>query len=202
MKTMFIKRTHVNAVIPKKGSKTAAGYDLCSVDSAVVPAWGKVLVATGLVIAIPDECYGRIASRSGLSFKNDIEIGAGVIDSDYRGEVKIILRNFSDTPFTVKVGDRVAQIIIEMIASPEIQELKDLSDTDRSDGGFGSTGVGISTIGTPTVDNIKIVIDDQIVKVANEVQLKCKRCQSYISGIPADNQNFVDSCLSCRADNI
>ena len=84
---------------------------------------------------------GFVAPRSGLTWKHSIDVGAGVIDADYRGPVGVILFNHSDVDFEVKVGDRVAQMIIEKILTPEVAEVDDLDSTVRGAGGFGSTGV-------------------------------------------------------------
>ncbi len=94
-------------------------------------------------MAIPIGNYGRIAPRSGLAAKNFIDVGAGVIDSDYRGEVKVLLFNFSTTDFKINVGDRIAQLIIEKYTRTDIEEVTegDLDSTERWAGGFGSTGV-------------------------------------------------------------
>lgn len=81
------------------------------------------------------------APRSGLTLKNGLDVGAGVIDEDYRGNVGVILFNHSDTEFTVKAGDRIAQLILERIVTPAVEEVEDLDATDRGSGGFGSTGV-------------------------------------------------------------
>ena len=91
-------------------------------------------------MALPTGCYGRIAPRSGLALKKFIDIGAGLIDADYRGEVGVILFNFSDQDFVVNMGDRIAQIIFEKIKTPQIKELDSLEGTDRGAGGYGSTG--------------------------------------------------------------
>ena len=107
----------------------------------MVPARGKALIGTGLAFAIPTGNYGRIAPRSGLAAKNSIDVGAGVIDSDYRGEVKVLLFNLSDVDFTINEGDRCAQMIIEKYTMTQLEEVQDLSDTARGEGGFGSTGV-------------------------------------------------------------
>lgn len=99
-------------------------------------------------MAIPIGTYGRLAPRSGLAWKNHIDVGAGVIDADYRGEVKVLLFNFSDQDFTVKRGDRIAQLICEVIAVPEVDEIgedEELAATQRGAGGFGSTGVSVET---------------------------------------------------------
>ena len=159
-----VKRVNVNARLPVRGTSGAAGYDLSAAQSAVVPAHGKCLVKTGLAMAIPAGCYGRIAPRSGLAWKKFIDIGAGVIDADYRGEVGAILFNFSDEDFVVNQGDRIAQIIFEKIKTPEIKELVSLGDTDRGASGYGSTGVKAAT------KNDDLVNDERERKAGTNVQ--------------------------------
>lgn len=106
----------------------------------VVPARGKAVVKTDIQIELPEGHYGRVAPRSGLAAKNFIDIGAGVIDEDYRGNVGVVMFNHADTDFEVKKGDRIAQLICERISYPTLEECKSLSDTTRGSGGFGSTG--------------------------------------------------------------
>lgn len=98
------------------------------------------MVKTDIQIEVPEGTYGRVAPRSGLAWKNFIDVGAGVIDQDYRGNVGVILFNHSDTPFEIKKGDRIAQLILERIVHPVVVEAETLSDTNRGAGGFGSTG--------------------------------------------------------------
>lgn len=141
LEKLFIKKLVSNAIIPKKGSLYAAGYDLYSAVDTTIKAKNKGLVSTGISMAIPKGNYGRVAPRSGLAAKNFIDVGAGVVDEDYRGEVFVLLFNFSDTDFEIKYGDRIAQLIIEKITLTEIQEVEDLSLTERGEGGFGSTGI-------------------------------------------------------------
>ena len=136
-----IKKLNDQAFLPVKGSDQAAGYDLFAIEDTTVPARGKILVSTGIAMAIPIGNYGRIAPRSGLACKNFIDVGAGVIDADYRGEVKVLLFNFAEVEFKINVGDRIAQLIIEKYTRTEIEECDDLDATVRGDGGFGSTGV-------------------------------------------------------------
>ncbi|KAI5955772.1 DUT1 [Candida jiufengensis] len=128
--------------IPTKGSILAAGYDLYSSEEAIIPAQGQGLVSTDISIIVPIGTYGRVAPRSGLAVKHGISTGAGVIDADYRGEVKIVLFNHSKKDFEIKQGDRIAQLVLERIVNAEIEEisLAALTSTDRGDGGFGSTG--------------------------------------------------------------
>ena len=136
-----MKRVNVNAKLPVRGTDGAAGYDLAAAQAAVVPAHGKCLVKTGLVMALPHGCYGRIAPRSGLALKKFIDVGAGVIDADYRGEVGVILFNFGEEDFVINMGDRIAQLIFEKIKTPIVKEMNELEGTDRGVGGYGSTGI-------------------------------------------------------------
>ncbi|XP_052895078.1 deoxyuridine 5'-triphosphate nucleotidohydrolase [Anopheles moucheti] len=129
-----------NAFAPTKGSAKAAGYDLRSAYDYTVSGRGKQLVMTDIQVQVPEGCYGRVAPRSGLAVKNFIDVGAGVVDEDYRGNVGVVLFNHSEADFEVKKGDRIAQFICEKIAYPDLEELPTLTDTERGAGGFGSTG--------------------------------------------------------------
>lgn len=128
------------AFAPTKGSEFAAGFDLRSAYECTVPARGKELVKTDIQVQVPPGTYGRIAPRSGLAWKNFIDVGAGVIDADYRGNLQILMFNHSEEDFKVAPGDRIAQIICEKIEYPELEELDTLDETARGEGGFGSTG--------------------------------------------------------------
>ncbi|KAF8371144.1 dut-1 [Pristionchus pacificus] len=134
-------RLNEKARMPAYGSVHAAGADLHASEAAVVPARGKVLISTGLCLELPEFHYGRVAPRSGLAAKHSIDVGAGVIDCDYRGELKVLLFNFSDVDFEVKEGDRIAQLICEKISQVKYVEVDSLEETQRGAGGFGSTGV-------------------------------------------------------------
>ncbi|NXH31085.1 DUT protein, partial [Myiagra hebetior] len=129
-----------NAFAPSRGSARAAGYDLYSAYDCVIPPMEKAVVKTDIQIALPSGCYGRVAPRSGLAAKHFIDVGAGVIDEDYRGNVGVVLFNFGKETFQVKKGDRIAQLICERIYYPELEEVEALDDTERGEGGFGSTG--------------------------------------------------------------
>lgn len=128
------------ATVPTKGSALAAGYDLYASESAVIPSKGQGMVATDISIIVPIGTYGRVAPRSGLAVKHGITTGAGVIDADYRGEVKIVLFNLGDKDFEIKSGDRIAQLVLESIVNADIAVVSSLDETDRGEGGFGSTG--------------------------------------------------------------
>jgi len=140
--SLQVKVCKDNARLPTKGSIYSAGFDLYSAENVTIPAKSKGLVSTGISIAIPTDCYGRVAPRSGLANKNFIDVGAGVIDSDYRGELFVLLFNFSDTDFKVNIGDRIAQLILERIYNIDVAtEVDVLPDTIRGNNGFGSTGI-------------------------------------------------------------
>lgn len=136
-----IKKLSKNAVVPTQGSEYAAGYDLYAAEEGVVLAECRLLVKTNIAVSIPEGYYGRIAPRSGLAYKSGIDILAGVIDADYRGDIGVILYNTDIKDFEFKKGDRIAQLIIEKCHNVEWQEVNELEDSVRSDGGFGSTGV-------------------------------------------------------------
>ncbi|RPA96214.1 putative Deoxyuridine 5'-triphosphate nucleotidohydrolase [Choiromyces venosus 120613-1] len=143
-KNLRIKKLSSKARIPTRGSALAAGYDLYSARDTTIIARGKALVGTDIQMMIPIGTYGRIAPRSGLASKNFIDVGAGVIDADYRGQVMVLLFNHSNEEFVVKEGDRVAQLILERIATPEVVEVDELEESVRGANGFGSTGVALA----------------------------------------------------------
>lgn len=136
-----VKKLNPAAHLPKRGSLHAAGYDISSCVAHTIPPHSKALISTGLSVAIPAGHYGRIAPRSGLAAKHFIDVGAGVIDADYRGELMVLLFNFGEKEFEVKEGDRVAQLVLERISTPDVVEVEQLSETVRGEGGFGSTGI-------------------------------------------------------------
>ncbi|GAA5934366.1 hypothetical protein JCM1841_003348 [Sporobolomyces salmonicolor] len=138
--SFLVQRHSDKARIPTRGSALAAGYDLYSAEDKTVPARGQALISTDLSIAIPEGTYGRVAPRSGLAVKHSITTGAGVIDADYRGIVRVLLFNLGEDAFELKEGDRIAQLILEKIVTPEPQEVASLDETVRGAGGFGSTG--------------------------------------------------------------
>lgn len=132
--------------LPKYETIQSAGADirasLENKDSLVIEPGQRVLVPTGLAFEIPDGHEVQVRPRSGLSLKTDLLVvnSPGTIDADYRGEVKIILGNFGNGPYTIKHGERIAQLVFAPIYQTEFQVTDELSETDRGAGGFGSTG--------------------------------------------------------------
>nr|BDV49934.1 MAG: dUTPase [Metapenaeopsis lamellata majanivirus] len=133
------KKLTKNAFTPSKGSKLAAGFDLYSAYDITIPAYGKALVKTDIQLELPNGCYGRIAPRSGLSWKKHIDVAAGVIDRDYMGNIGVVLFNHAKVQYKVKKGYRVAQLICEKILYPELEETDEFMETERKNNGFGST---------------------------------------------------------------
>lgn len=129
-----------SATAPKRASEGAAGYDLYAAEDVVIQPGTRRVVKTDISIAVPPQHYGRVAPRSGLSFRYGIDIGAGVIDADYRGPLGIVLVNNGVEGFAVMVGDRIAQLLLERVDTPEVEVVDSLDATQRGAGGFGSTG--------------------------------------------------------------
>jgi len=138
---LYFVRVTDKAHAPTRGSKLSAGYDLMSAYEYKIPARGSMMIKTDIRVQLPRGTYGRIAPRSGLALKYKIDVGAGVVDEDYRGDLGVILFNHGDEEFVIKEGDRVAQLICEKIYYPDIVEVPTIDSTERGTGGFGSTGV-------------------------------------------------------------
>lgn len=138
MEKINITLTH-GAIMPTRCTDGAAGYDLYVTEDVTINCFNFTLVSTGVSMAIPAGHYGRVSPRSGLAVKHGVMVGAGVIDSDYRGEIKVALATLNGV-YEFKAGDRIAQIIIETVVTPELVQVESLDDSERGDGGFGSTG--------------------------------------------------------------
>jgi dUTP pyrophosphatase len=142
MKVKFVK-DHENAQLPTYGTAGAAGADIYSVHEYAIAPGGHALVDTGLKCNIPEGFELQVRPRSGLALKNKITVlnSPGTIDSDYTGKLGVILMNHSDTIFTVKPGDRIAQIVVAPVVQAKFEWAEETKDTERGSGGFGSTGV-------------------------------------------------------------
>ncbi len=140
-----IKKLNPNAKVPKRATSGSAGMDLYAcIDEPITIAPGQLaVVPTGIAIALPDNsCAAFLYARSGLGVKHGICLsnGVGVIDSDYRGEICAGICNVSDKPYTIEPDERVCQMVIAPVFTPDIVEVSELDDTQRGKGGFGSTG--------------------------------------------------------------
>ena len=140
-----IKLLSPKAVLPKYATPGSAAMDLtaCMDEPVTIAPRQLVTIPTGIAIALPSADYvALIFARSGLGVKHGISLsnGVGVIDSDYRGELKVGLTNLSDTPYTIQPGDRIAQLAILPVTQPTVVQVAELDETDRGTGGFGSTG--------------------------------------------------------------
>lgn len=139
-----VKKLTETAVLPIRGSAQAAGYDLCAdiAETLSIEPGETVKVQTGLAFAIPEGWFGGIFARSGLSTKKGLRPAncTGVVDSDYRGPVLVALHNDTGRVQTVEPGERIAQLVILPYLTAEFAEVEELGETERGEGGFGSTG--------------------------------------------------------------
>jgi dUTP pyrophosphatase len=140
--------------LPQYQTLGSAGMDLPAAieNTKVISPGERVLIPTGFSLALPPSIEAQIRPRSGLAFKNGVTVlnAPGTIDSDYRGEISILLINHGSEPFVINRGDRIAQMVIAQVAQPRLVEVKNLSKTVRGEGGYGSTGANISIkIGAP-----------------------------------------------------
>jgi len=146
MEQLKIMRLKPNAIIPERKTSGSVGYDIaaCLDDEIIITPGETYMVGSGIVIALEQGYAAFLYARSGLGIKQGIIPAncVGVIDSDYRGEVIVGLKNTSDKTFTVRNGDRIAQMVVSRCELPEIIVCENLDETQRGDGGFGSTGEG------------------------------------------------------------
>lgn len=144
MNTVHVKKLNSNAVLPTYGSAEAAGADLyaCLEGPVTIQPGETAWIPTGIALEVPKGCAGLIYARSSMGVKRGLAPAnkVGVIDSDYRGEIRVVLLNHGKMPQTVAHGERVAQFLITPVLTPTYEEVSELSDTDRGSGGFGSTG--------------------------------------------------------------
>ena len=135
-----IKKIHEHAVVPQYAHAGDAALDLYAVSQTTLAPGERTAIATGVAFEIPDGYVGLIWDKSGLSMKNGLKTLGGVVDSTYRGEVLVGMINLSQEPYTFEVGHKVAQMIIQKKEDVTVEEVGELSDTARGEGGFGSTG--------------------------------------------------------------
>lgn len=140
-----VKRLNNGAGLPLPAyeSTGAAGMDVCAAESNILRVGKRLAIPTGFAFAIPHGYEVQVRPRSGLALKNGISVlnTPGTIDSDYRGEIKIILANLGEDDFQINTGDRIAQIVVTPVIQATMLEVEALDDTERGTGGFGSTGV-------------------------------------------------------------
>lgn len=129
------------ALLPKRATQGSACYDLHSIVDGTIPPRSRLLFDTGVFVEFPSDHMLQILSRSGFSMRHGLQVGAGIIDSDYRGPIKVLLYNHSDDPYKIEMHDKIAQMALIKIATPEIELVDSVNETDRGENGFGSTGV-------------------------------------------------------------
>ena len=138
-----VRRLHPDLPLPAYAHPGDAGADLCAAEDVVLPPGGRATVGTGLAVAVPDGFAAFVHPRSGLAARHGITVAnaPGTVDAGYRGEVRVVLLNTDrDEPFTVRRGDRIAQLVVQPVARVRFVDVQELPPTPRGDGGFGSTG--------------------------------------------------------------
>ena len=144
MSTIHVKKLSPGAILPTYGSAEAAGADLyaCLEKPVTIQPGETAWIPTGIALEVPKGCAGLVYARSSMGAKRGLAPAnkVGVVDSDYRGEIRVVLLNHSQVPQTVEPGERVAQFLITPVLTPAYEEVGELTDTDRGTGGFGSTG--------------------------------------------------------------
>lgn len=136
-----LSKTREDAIYPSRGSEGAAGWDLYAIEDAYIGPGERQLIDTGIASEFSDSIVGKIKPRSGLAYKYGIDVMAGVIDSDFRDSIKVLLINHGNEPFVVSRGDRIAQIIFTLAFHNVVMHEGPVSETVRGTNGFGSTGI-------------------------------------------------------------
>ncbi len=137
---LSFKQIDPRAILPTRGSSLSAGLDIYNIEDLTIGPAERALARTGLAVAIPEGYYGRVAPRSGLATQKGLDVLAGVIDADYRGEIICLLYNAGSATIKLSAGSKICQLIIEKIITPRAAWADEISATDRGTGGFGSTG--------------------------------------------------------------
>lgn len=136
-----VQKLHPKAKIPSFAHDTDAGMDLCCVEEMTIAAGERAQIKTGIALAIPEGFVGLVWDKSGLAYKAGLTILGGVVDSGYTGEILILLQNTTANDYTFSAGDKITQILIQKVEHPEIVEVDSLQNSQRGNGGFGSTGI-------------------------------------------------------------
>ena len=140
--TLEVRLLSPDAVPPARSRSGDAGYDLCATERVSIPQEGRRLVGTGVAIAHPEGVAGLVTPRSGLAIEHGLTLlnAPGLIDPNYRGEIKVIIHNTSERRYTVEIGDRIAQLLLVPYWAPELEVVEALPESERGANGFGSTG--------------------------------------------------------------
>ena len=140
MDQLQVKLLNPHGIVPTRAHATDVGFDLYACDSVDIRPWSRSLVPTGVAVRVPSGCYGRIAPRSGMAIVKSIDVAAGVVDPGYTGEIKVCLVNNSIDFARITRGMKIAQLVCERCAFPQLAVVDELNNTDRSTAGFGSSG--------------------------------------------------------------
>ncbi len=138
---ILVKKLHADAILPSYAHPGDAGMDLYSVADLVLKPGERASVPTGIAMGLPEGTVALVWDKSGVSHKHGVKVLGGVIDAGYRGEYLIGLVNLSQEDYAIKAGQKIAQVLIQRVEHPDMEEVAELDDTSRGDGRFGSTGV-------------------------------------------------------------
>jgi len=188
MKQVKITKLNKSAIVPTRGSMKAAGYDLYTTEFHILKPGERRLFKTGLSLAIPSGMYGRIAPRSGLALKSGIDVLAGVIDEDYRGEIGVVLINLGQEDKNIVIGDKIAQIIFEFYNEVDFTEETALNETSRGSGGYGSTD--------KPVENTAFVLRNPITiekAFAGSNQAKIEMAKAYFANFQGETYIYTEN---------
>jgi dUTP pyrophosphatase len=192
-----VKKLKIGAIIPTKGSPDAAGYDLYAIYNDFIKPREQKTIPIGIAIKCPHNTYGRIADRSSVATRG-LAVKAGVIDANYTGEIKVMLRNDSNKTFGIRHGDRIAQIIFEVISNTdEMVEVQELPSTKRGSKGFGSTNTEQEQQKEESSQTTNLSREEKFYQRIIDGFVPSGRCPHRIGMY---SSSMIDDCWSCRAE--
>nr|XP_033815002.1 uncharacterized protein LOC117366983 [Geotrypetes seraphini] len=178
---------------PTRAYPRAAGYDLYAAQEQVVPVRGRTVIKTDIQVSPPPGAYLRVAPRSGLALHHSIDVAAGVIDPDFRGNVAVLLVNNGNSEYRVQMGDRIAQLLCERIWHPDIMQWSRLPETDRGERGFGSTGVGVPE-SSPQIEALNNPMGDRKATSLAELKAEIHKIKEELASARQDWETGLKSC--------
>nr|XP_033813954.1 uncharacterized protein LOC117366570 [Geotrypetes seraphini] len=190
---LHLRQLSDKARAPTRAYSKAAGYDLYAAQDQVIPVRGRALIKTDIQVSPPPGAYLRVAPRSGLALHQSIDVAAGVIDPDFRGNVAVLLVNQGNSEYRVQMGDRIAQLLCERIWHPDIMQWSRLPETDRGERGFGSTGVGVPE-SSPQIEALNNPMGDRKATSLAELKAEVHKIKEELASARQDWETGLKSC--------
>ena len=197
--TVKIKRIHKNAKLPVRSHKSAAGMDLFTPESFSIQGHSRKMISVGIAMSLPKGIYGRVAPKSGLTVNKNIDVKAGVIDRDFRGELTVVMHNMGSDTQEFSAGDKIAQLILERCSEMEVKEWSmKLEETDRGMNGFGSTDPVVRQIHSPNINGDNIILSTSPYGPTMTVECKLKGNHCTL-GLELDEESMAGrvTLLNC-----